>query len=162
MAAFKLDEIDQKILECLQENARISNVDLADNVGLSPAPCLRRVAMLEKAGVIKKYVTLVDPFSVNLGLIVFVQVSLDLKRLEAFEKAIMKRPEVTGCYLMAGDADYIMRVVVPDVASFEYLLRDFLTKIEGVHTIRSSFALKEVKFATALPLMSAKKKSAAI
>jgi Lrp/AsnC family transcriptional regulator, leucine-responsive regulatory protein len=152
MALRNFDEIDRKILECLQENARIPNVELAERVGLSPAPCLRRVASLEREGVIKKYVALLDPLSVNLGLIVFVQVSVDLRKLEIFEKAIMKRPEITGCYLMTGDADYIIRIVVPDVAAYESLVKKFFTKIEGVKRMKSSFALKELKFATALPL----------
>jgi Lrp/AsnC family leucine-responsive transcriptional regulator len=152
MAIPDLDEIDLKILECLQENARISNVELADRVGLTPAPCLRRVASLENRGIIRKYVALIDPLSVDLGLIIFVEVSVDLKRLEQFEKAIIKLPEVTGCYLMTGDANYIMRIVVPNVESFELLTRDVLAKLEGVQKLKSSFALKEVKFATGLSL----------
>ena len=152
MALFDLDAIDLKILECLQENARISNVELADRVGLTPAPCLRRVAWLEERRIIRKYVALVDPLSVDLALIIFVEVSVDLTRLEQFEKAISKLPEVTGCYLMTGDANYIMRIVAPNVESFESLLRDVLTKLEGVQKLKSSFALKEIKFATALPL----------
>jgi Lrp/AsnC family transcriptional regulator, leucine-responsive regulatory protein len=154
MATPPLDEIDQKILECLQEDARISNVDLADRVGLSPAPCLRRVAALEELGVIRKYVTLLDPKVLDLSVTVFVQVSLDLqvnKRLDIFEEAIMKRPELVECYLMTGDADYLLRVVVPDVAAYERLLKESLTRIEGVASIKSSFALKQVKYTTALP-----------
>src|SRR5712675_2281460 len=110
MPSVQLDEIDFAILEAMQEHARISNVDLADRVGLSPAPCLRRVQALEKAGVIRKYVTLVDASAVGRGVAVFVQISLDLQvqgRLEAFEQAIMQRPEVLECYLMTGDADYL-------------------------------------------------------
>src|SRR5437764_9573114 len=105
-----LDEIDRKILRHLQEHARISNADLANHVGLSPAPCLRRVRGLEERRVIRKYVTLLDPAAVNLGVTVFVQISLDLQvegRLEIFERAIMRRPEVLECYLMTGDADYL-------------------------------------------------------
>jgi len=150
-----LDEIDHKILRCLQDEARISNVDLADRVGLSPAPCLRRVQALEKAGVIRKYVTLLDPNAVGRGVAVFVQISLDLQvegRLEAFEQAIIRRPEVLECYLMTGDADYLMRVVVPDVAAYERFLKDSLTRLEGVAGIKSSFALRQVKYSTALPI----------
>jgi DNA-binding Lrp family transcriptional regulator len=151
----QLDEIDYKILSTLQEEARISNVDLADKVGLSPAPCLRRVQGLEKRGVIRKYVTLLDPQAVDRGVAVFVQISLDLQvegRLEAFEQAIMRRPEVVECYLMTGDADYLLRVVVPDVAAYERFLKDSLTRVEGVAGIKSSFALRQVKYSTALPL----------
>jgi Lrp/AsnC family transcriptional regulator, leucine-responsive regulatory protein len=155
MASTQLDVIDYSILKQLQEHARISNVDLADRVGLSPAPCLRRVQTLEREGVIRKYVALLDPTIVNCGVTVFVQISLDLQvegRLEAFEQAIIPRPEVLDCYLMTGDADYLIRVVVPDVAAYERFLKDSLTRIEGVAGIKSSFALREVKYSTALPL----------
>ncbi len=154
-AALTLDEIDRKILRHLQEEARMSNADLADRVGLSPAPCLRRVRSLEEGRVIRKYVTLLDPAAVNLGVTVFVQISLDLQvedRLEIFERALMRRPEVLECYLMTGDADYLVRVVVPDVAAYERFLKDTLTRIEGVAGIKSSFALKQVKYSTVLPV----------
>ena len=153
----QLDSIDQNILACLQENARISNVELADRVGLSPAPCLRRVAALENSGVIRQYVTLLDPDTMNLGVTVYVQISLDLqadKRLELFEKAVVKRPEVMECYVMTGDADYLLKVVVPDVSAYELFLRKSLARIEGVAGTRSSFALKQVKYSTALPVTS--------
>lgn len=153
----QLDEIDLKILKQLQEGARISNVDLADAVGLSPAPCLRRMRALEKAGVIRKYVALLDQESVSLGVTVFVQVTLDLQvegRLEIFERAIMQQPEVLECYLMTGDADYLLRVVVPDVSAYEHFLRDVLTRVESVAGIKSAFALNQVKYSTALPLPS--------
>jgi Lrp/AsnC family transcriptional regulator, leucine-responsive regulatory protein len=153
--AIQLDEIDIKILRTLQEQARISNVELAEHAGLSPAPCLRRVRALEEAGVIRRYVTLVNPGAVNLNVTVFVQITLDLQvegRLEIFEQAIMRRPEVLECYLMTGDADYLLRVVVPDVSAYERFLRDSLTRIESAAGIKSSFALKQVKYSTALPL----------
>jgi Lrp/AsnC family transcriptional regulator, leucine-responsive regulatory protein len=150
-----VDEIDRNILKTLQENARITNADLADKVGLSPAPCLRRVRALEERGVIRKYVTLVDPNAINLGVTVFVQITLDLQvegRLEIFEKSILKRPEVLECYLMTGDSDYLLRVVVTDVAAYEQFLKQSLTRLEGVAGIKSSFALKQVKYSTVLPL----------
>jgi DNA-binding Lrp family transcriptional regulator len=153
--AIQLDDIDLKILRKLQGQARISNVDLADQVGLSPAPCLRRVRALEHAGVVRRYVALIDPAAVNLGVTVFVQITLDLQvegRLEIFEQAILRRPEVLECYLMTGDADYLLRVVVPDVAGYERFLRDTLTRIESAAGIKSSFALKQIKYSTALPL----------
>jgi DNA-binding Lrp family transcriptional regulator len=155
MAHFQLDEIDYAILKHLQEHARIANVDLADRVGLSPAPCLRRVQALEQAGVIREYVALLNPSAVAREVTVFVQISLDLQvegRLEAFEQAIMQRREVLECYLMTGDSDYLIRVVVPDVAAYEHFLKDSLTRIEGVAGIKSSFALRQVKYSTALPL----------
>jgi Lrp/AsnC family transcriptional regulator, leucine-responsive regulatory protein len=151
----KLDEIDFALLRNMQEHARISNVELADRIGLSPAPCLRRVQALERAGVIKRYVALLNPNAVARDVTVFVQISLDLQvggRLEAFEQQIMQRQEVLECYLMTGDSDYLLRVVVPDVASYERFLKEALTRIDGVVGIKSSFALREVKYSTALPL----------
>jgi DNA-binding Lrp family transcriptional regulator len=155
MSQQRLDEIDLKILRHMQEHARTSNADLADRVGLSPAPCLRRVRALEQNGVIRRHVTLVDPTSVDLAVTVFVQISLDLQvedRLEIFERAVLRRPEVLECYLMTGDSDYLLRVVVPDVAAYERFLKDSLTRIESVAGIKSSFALKQVKYSTALPI----------
>jgi len=150
-----LDAIDRRILEVLQDDARISNVDLATRVGLSPSPCLRRVRDLEERGVVRRYVALLDPAAVGLGVSVFVQVSLERQAeqgLDTFEKRILARPEVLECYLMTGDADYLLRVVVPDVAAFERFLLDHLTRIPGVASVKSSFALKQVKYRTSLPL----------
>jgi len=150
-----LDEIDCRILAALQENARISNVDLASQVGISPSPCWRRVRDLEQEGVISCYVTLVDPGSVGLPVSVFIQVSLERQvetALEAFESAILSRPEVMECYLMTGDADYLLRVVVADLSAYERFLMDHLTRIPSVASIKSSFALKQIKYRTALPV----------
>ena len=150
-----IDEIDRNILQTLQQDARISNVRLARKVGLSPSPCLRRVRELESRGVIRGHVTLLDPAAIGLGVSVFIQVTLEKqveKELELFEQAVLERPEVMECYLMTGDADYLLRVVVRDVPSFERFLLDHLTRIPGVAGIKSSFALKQVKYRTALPL----------
>ncbi len=155
MANPGLDGIDLRILDVLQETARISNVDLAAKVGLSPSPCLRRVRELEQRGVIRGHVTLVDPAAVGLPVSVFVQVSLERQiepALETFEEAVLQRPEVMECYLMTGDADYMLRVVVPDLEAFQRFLMDHLTRVPGVASIKSSFALKQVKYRTALPL----------
>jgi Lrp/AsnC family leucine-responsive transcriptional regulator len=151
----QLDEIDRRILATLQENARVSNVDLATAVGVSASPCWRRVRELEQSGVISRYVTLVDPSMVGLAVSVFVQVSLERQvesALEEFESALLTRPEVMECYLMTGDADYLLRVVVADLAAYERFLMDHLTRIPSVASIKSSFALKQVKYRTALPL----------
>ena len=150
-----LDDIDRRILDTLQENARISNADLAREVGLSPSPCLRRVRELEQAGVIRRHVSLLDPARVGLPLSVFVQVTLERQieqALDAFERAMLARPEVMECYLMTGDSDYLLRVVVADVAAYERFLKDHLTRVAGVSSIKSSFALNQVKYGTALPL----------
>jgi DNA-binding Lrp family transcriptional regulator len=157
-----LDAIDRKILSQLQDDARIANVALADAVGLSPAPCLRRVRALEDKGVIRKHVTLVDPAAVGLSVSVFVHVSLERQietSLKRFETAILTRPEVMECYLMTGDADYLLRVVCADLAAFERFLLDHLTQVPGVASIRSSFALKQVKYSTALPVVVTQRQS---
>jgi DNA-binding Lrp family transcriptional regulator len=151
-----LDAIDRRILVALQENARIANTDLAAAVGLSPAPCLRRVRALEEDGVIRKHVSLVNPGAVGLPVSVFISISLERQVEEAlkrFERVILARPEVMECYLMTGDADYLLRVVCADLAAYERFVLDHLTKVPGVSSIRSSFALKQVKYSTALPLL---------
>ena len=155
----QLDPIDRNILSILQEDARISNLDLARRVGLSPSPCLRRVRELERSGLVRRHVTLLDPQALGLGVSVFTQVRLDRqieRSLETFEAAVLVRPEVMECYLMTGDSDYLLRVVVPDVPAFERFLVEHLTRVPGVANLRSSFALKQVKYTTALPLPAAK------
>lgn len=150
-----MDAIDLKILDRLQRDARISNVDLARAASLSPSPCLARVRALEAAGYIERHVTLLDPKKLGLTVSVLVQVTLEKQiesALEIFEKAVRERPEVMECYLMTGDADYLLRVVVPDVPAFERFILDFLSRVPGVGNIKSSFALKQVKYQTALPL----------
>ena len=151
----KRDPIDLRILAELQEDARLSNVELASRVGLSPSPCLARVRALEASGLIARYVTLLDPSAFGLTVSVFIQVSLDKQidsSLTRFEMAIRNMPEVMECYLMTGDSDYLLRVVVADVPALQSFIVERLTKIAGVSNIRSSFALKQVKFKTALPI----------
>ena len=151
----ELDATDWKILDLLQFNARISNVELAQQVGLSPSPCLNRVRALEKAGYISRYVSLLDALQIGLKVSVFIQVTLEKQiepALETFERAIRDRPEVMECYLMTGDADYLLRVLVPDLQALEHFILNFLSRVPGVGNIKSSFALKQVKYQTALPL----------
>ena len=150
-----LKDIDNRILAQLQENARLSNVDLSQKINLSQSPCLRRVKKLEDAGVIKGYFALIDQNAVGLPVSVFVSVSLEKQiesALELFEKTIKSRPEVMECYLMTGDADYLLRVVAKDLSAYERFVLDHLTRINGVSSIKSSFALKQVTYKTALPL----------
>jgi len=154
----KLDRIDIAILNELQQNARITNAELARAVNLSTTPCFNRVRALEKLGLIKQQVTLLNPEPLGLRINVFIQVSLEKQvtlALRRFEEAIDKRPEVMECYLMSGDADYLLRVVVPDMPSLERFILEQLTTIPGVANIRSSFALKQVRYRTALPLPAA-------
>jgi Lrp/AsnC family transcriptional regulator, leucine-responsive regulatory protein len=153
-----LDATDWKILSRLQENARLSNVELARAVNLSPSPCLARVRRLEEGGLISRYVTLLDALALGLTVSVFIQVRLERqveKALEIFERAIADRPEVMECYLMTGDSDYMLRVMVADVQALERFIVDFVAKIPGVGNLKSSFALKQVKYKTALPLQGA-------
>jgi Lrp/AsnC family leucine-responsive transcriptional regulator len=154
MPIIQLDKTDYRILNKLQNNARMSNTELADAVGLSPSPCLRRVKQLEADGVIKRYVGIVDPKAVGLPISIFVSVSLHSQQrtgLEEFEQRIQSYPEVMECYLMTGSADYLLRVVVPDLDSYERFLAEKLTRITGVANIQSSFALKQVVYRTELP-----------
>jgi Lrp/AsnC family leucine-responsive transcriptional regulator len=150
-----LDPLDLKILRELQDNGAIPNVVLARKVALSPSPCLRRVQLLEEAGVIVNRVTLLNPTALGLGMNVFVQVALEKqteRTLRTFEKTVTTYPEVLECYLMSGDADYLLRVILPDMAAFERFIVDRLTRIPGVASVRSSFAMKQVKYTTKLPI----------
>jgi Lrp/AsnC family leucine-responsive transcriptional regulator len=150
-----LDAIDRRILGLLQEDGRKSIADLAEQVGLSPSPCLRRVRMLEQSGVIARYVAVLDQQSVGLPVSVFVSIKLESQREEAldrFAKAIARWPEVLECYLMTGPRDYLLRVVVADLGAYERFLKQKLTRLSGIGSIESSFALEQVKYTNVLPL----------
>jgi DNA-binding Lrp family transcriptional regulator len=155
MRPLELSEIDTRILAQLQDDAGLSSAALAQRVGLSPAACIRRVQALEKAGVIRKYAALVDAPAVERGVTVFVQVRFDWhvkERLELFEKTIMEQPEVLECYLLTGDADYLLRVIVPDVATYERFLVAHLRRLPGLARLKSGFALRQVKHSRIVPL----------
>jgi Lrp/AsnC family leucine-responsive transcriptional regulator len=155
MPTLTLDKTDLKILHALQSDARISNTELADRVGLSPSPCLRRVRTLEESGVIKRYAGILDPSAIGLPISVFVNVSLrsqERASLEDFEQQVLQYPEVMECYLMTGSFDYMLRVVLPDLDSYQRFLADKLTRIKSVANIQSSMSLKQVVYKTALPL----------
>lgn len=150
-----LDAVDRKILAQLQADGRMSLADLADRVGLSPSPCLRRVRMLERDGVIARYVAVLDQRAVGLPISVFVSIRLEKQREESlarFAKAIERWPEVLECYLMTGPRDYWLRVVVPDLDAYERFVKQKLTRIEGIASIESSFALEQVKYTNVLPV----------
>ena len=151
----RLDRTDISILNQLQADARITNAELARSVNLSPTPCFNRVKAMQERGLIRQQVTLLDPEPLGLHLNVFIHVSLEKQVIEAlgrFEAAISERPEVMECYLMSGDADYLIRVLVSSIQALESFILDHLSKIPGVANIRSSFALKQVRYKTALPL----------
>ena len=150
-----MDKVDLQILRALQHDGRLSNVELAQHVHLSESATLRRVRALEEAGYITRYVALLSAQKTGFPTNVFVNITLhrqDQADLQAFEEAVRKVPEVMECYLMTGDADYLLRVVVSDIPAYERFVMDHLTRLPGVASIRSSFALKQVKYRTALPL----------
>lgn len=151
----QLDPIDLRILSELQNDGALTNVELARRVHLSPSPCLARVKALESAGVIERYVALANAKLLGLGLNVFISISLkdqSKQSLAEFERRIGEHEEVMECYLMTGDSDYLIRVVVADIAALERFILEQLTPIPGIEKIRSSFALKQVRAKTALPL----------
>ena len=155
MPRIDLDVMDGKILKELQNDARQSNVELAKRVGLSPSPCLARVRAMEKSGVIGRYVALINPEIVGLGVSVFIQVTLERqveRKLEAFEARMVAFPEVMECYLMTGDSDYLIRILVRANSEVERFIVQKLSTIEGVANIKSSFALKQVKYKTEITI----------
>lgn len=150
-----LDAIDYRILDRLQEDAGGTNVELAEKVGLSPSPCLRRVRLLEEAGIIERYVALLDPEAIGLGMTVFVEVRLDSKKqrdVEDFERAVIGLPEVMECHIVAGDYDYLLRVALPDMSHFRQFIMRRLLEMPNIASTRSSFSVGEVKRTTKLPL----------
>ena len=150
-----LDDVDRRILRLLQADGRMTVQALADSVGLSASPCLRRIRKLEEAGVISSYSATLDQNAVGLPISVFVNIKLERERsteLDRFAAAIGNWPEVMECYLMTGQFDFLIRVVCADLAAYEAFLRQKLTQVDGVRSIESSFALGQVKYSKALPL----------
>jgi len=150
-----LDDLDRKIIVALQLDARLTTLQLAEKVGLSASPCARRVRLLEAAGVITGYVAVVDQQEVGLPVSVFASVKLERQReeeLDRFARSVAQWPEVLDCYLMTGARDFLMRIVVRDLESYERFLKEKLTRLEGVASIESSFALGHVKRSNMLPI----------
>ncbi len=150
-----LDETDRRILRVLQRRGRISNADLSEEVNLSPSACHRRVQRLEADGYIKNYVALLDARKLNVPTTVFVEITLQGQAdeiLDAFEKAVARIPDVLECHLMAGTADYILKVVAENTEDFARIHRQHLTRLPGVAQMQSSFALRTVFKTTALPV----------
>ena len=152
----KLDRIDKNILKLMQRNARISNLELADSVGLSPTPCSRRVKRLEESGLIDKHVTLLKPAVLGLNLTAMIGISMDRHtpdRFENFEKAITSMPEVIECSIVTGQtADFLLKAVVKDMHHYEKFLLGHLTRITGVTGVHSSFVLRHLVKKTELPV----------
>ena len=150
-----MDHFDKKLLSILQTNGRISNVELSEAVNLSESACLRRVKSLEERGFIDKYVALLDQKRVGLTDTVFVHIVLkreEKSELLAFEEAVKKIPEILECYLMTGEFDYLLHLVVANMADFERLHNESLTQLPGVSRVNSSFAIRTVQKTTALPI----------
>ncbi len=150
-----LDATDRTIIAALQDDGRLTNAALAERVHLSPSACLRRIRRLEDEGVIAGYVALLDRDTIGFGTTVFVEISLTGQQeelLDAFEAAVAAVPEVMSCHLMAGNADYLLKVFVSDVADYERIHRNHVARLPGVAQVRSSFALRAVKDVTAIDL----------
>jgi len=155
MADDPLDPADLRILTALQSEGRIANVDLAERVGLSPSPCLRRTKQLEASGTIRGYVALLDRKRLGFGVEAFVQVSLERHQDRydrAFREAVLSHPEIVGCYVMTGEMDYLLHVLARDLEAYGRFTLDILLKMSGVKDVKSSLALEVVKDSTALPL----------
>ncbi len=150
-----LDRMSVRILDALQEDGRMSVQALSERVGLSPAPCWRRVRALEESGVISRYTAVVDPARVGLSACMLTQISLDRHNeaaVESFEQAVQEFPEILECFVVTGDADYLLKIVVRDNAAFEALLQKFLARVKWVRQARTSVALRQVKSVTRVPL----------
>ena len=155
MPKAKIDSIDLRILSELQQDASLSNAEIARRVGLSVSPCWRRIQRLEKAGVIRGRVALLDPDRLGLGVTVFESVKLSShgrQALPEFEDAIRDYPEVVECYTVTGEVDFILRVVTRDMQSYERFLRDHLLQLPHVAEVHSTIALTQVKYTTVIPL----------
>jgi len=154
-ANIQITAIDRKILRALQEDGRMTIQAIADRVGLSASPCLRRIRQMEKAGVIAAYAAVIDQKAVGLPVSVFISIKLERQRsleLDRFAAAIAAWPEIMECYLMTGQFDYLLRVVCADLSSYEAFLREKLTQVEGVSSIESSFSLGQIKHSRVLPI----------
>ena len=150
-----LDEVDVQLLSLLQQDGRITNADLAKSVGLSPPSVLQRVRVLEKAGLIKGYFGLLDPDKLGLRITALAMISLSLHQeqpIERFRRSINEIPEVLECYHVSGEFDFLLKIVVKDIRSYEQLIRERLSKIKGIQQIKTSFVLATTKHTTQIPL----------
>ncbi len=150
-----LDATDRRILRALQRDGRLQNLELAKQVGLSPSPCLRRVRLLEEAGVIERYVALVNPVKVNVAVTLFVRVWLtgqDEVTVDRFTDAVRELPEVLECHLMAGDCDFLLRVVASDLEAYRQFQIKHLARIKGVQSLKTEIPMQKIKLTTELPV----------
>jgi Lrp/AsnC family leucine-responsive transcriptional regulator len=160
MPYIDLDGIDLRILNALQTDGRLTNQELADQIGLSPSPCLRRVRRLERDGFIRTYRAVLDRESVGLGLTVFVEIKVEKHsrdNAQALQEALLSMPEVVACHMVSGTADFMAEIVVPNLKAYERLLTEKLLTLSMIGDIRSNFALNRVKSDAALPLTHLKR-----
>lgn len=151
----KLDAIDRRILKALQRDGRLQNIELAKEVGLSPSPCLRRVRLLEEAGVIERYVAVVNAAKVGKGLTVFARIWLtgqDAETVDHFTGAIKQLPQVVECHLMAGDCDFLLRVVAADLDDYRQFQIEHLTRIKGVQSVKTEIPMQKIKLTSEIPV----------
>lgn len=151
----ELDDIDRSILRVLQRDGRTQNVDLARIVGLSPSPCLRRVKRLEDAGVIMRYAALLDGSKIGIAITVFARISLisqDAETVEGFADMVRRLPQVVECHVMAGECDALLRVVAADLDSYRRFQTTYLTRANGVQTVKTDIPMQQVKLSTELPI----------
>ncbi|MBM3606896.1 MAG: Lrp/AsnC family transcriptional regulator [Alphaproteobacteria bacterium] len=155
MPKSQIDSIDRKILALLQQDSRLTVQEISERAGLSPSPCHRRIKQMEQSGLISRYIALVDQKAAGLPVSVFVSIKLERQKeadLARFAKAISGWSEVLECYLMTGPRDYLLRVVVSDLAAYEQFIKRKLTRLDGISSIESSFALDQIKYTNALPV----------
>jgi DNA-binding Lrp family transcriptional regulator len=151
----KIDEIDRRILRALQRDGRMQNTELAQEVGLSPSPCLRRVRLLEEAGVVERYVAVLDPAKLGLGMTLFTRVWLtaqDAETIERFMDAMKQLPQVVECYIMLGDSDAMLRVVVEDLHHYRRFQTKHLTRANGIQNVKTDLPSQIVKQTYGLPV----------
>ncbi|HVE56737.1 MAG TPA: Lrp/AsnC family transcriptional regulator [Pyrinomonadaceae bacterium] len=156
----ELDEIDRRILAALQKDGRLQNVELAKKIGLSPSPCLRRVKLLEENGIIERYVALLDAAKIGMGLTVFARVWLkgqDNETVNKFTNEIKKLSQVVECHLMAGDCDFLLRIVAADLDDYRRFQLEHLTRIEVVQNVKTEIPMQKIKLSSELPLRNAGK-----
>ncbi|SFU17002.1 transcriptional regulator, AsnC family [Mesorhizobium sp. YR577] len=151
----KLDDVDRRILRELQKDGRIQNTELAELVGLSPSPCLRRVKLLEEAGIIERYVALLNASKIGMGLTVFARIwltSQDADTVDHFTDEIKRLPQIVECHLMAGDCDFILRIVAADLDDYRQFQINHLTRIKGVQSVKTEIPMQKIKLTSELPI----------
>jgi Lrp/AsnC family leucine-responsive transcriptional regulator len=156
----EIDEIDRRILAALQKDGRLQNVELAKKIGLSPSPCLRRVKLLEENGIIERYVALLDAAKIGMSLTVFARVWLkgqDNETVNKFTSEIKKLSQVVECHLMAGDCDFLLRIVAADLDDYRRFQLEHLTRIEVVQSVKTEIPMQKIKLSSELPLRNAGK-----